>query len=92
MDSLAVGVCAVAASLLSAVAAYGTSPHCLWPGLHESRLGRRWLAAVLAALALAAWVAWLGVGAGFCAMLAVWMLAAATLPFLAEWTMSRGSP
>lgn len=85
MDALIAGI-AIVAPALSALAAYGASPHCRWPRLRRSRLANGLSAAALAAIALAACAAWLGIGAGTCAMLGSWMLTAMLLPCLAAWT------
>ncbi len=81
-----VGPAAVVSTLSSALSAYGASPHCRWPWLRGMRFGRGAVAAVLALIALAAWTMQLGFGAGSCAMLGMWMLAAMSLPYLAAWT------
>lgn len=76
---------AVIATLLSALAAYGASPHCRWSWLRDSRASG-W--PVAAALAFGAWLLWsvpLGIGAGGCALLGGWMLTAMALPWLAAW-------
>jgi hypothetical protein len=70
------------ATTASAMLMYAASPHCVW---HAWRRRRGVLAGgfVLAALALAAWIAALGAGAGTCAMLVGWMLALVAQPYLA---------
>ena len=73
---------AIAASLLSAAALYAASPHCRWLAWRRLRAGR-WISLALAALSLALWIASLGAGAGFVAMLGTWMLAALALPYMA---------
>lgn len=68
--------------MLSAMLLYAASPHCVW---HAWRRRRGVLAGgfALTVLALAGWIAALGVGAGLCAMLVGWMLALAAQPYLA---------
>ncbi|MCX7515384.1 hypothetical protein [Frateuria sp. STR12] len=72
----------LAAAVLSAVAFYAGSTHCLWPRLRGRPRLARGLGCALAVLSLAAWMHALG-AAGACAMLACWMLALAAQPWLA---------
>lgn len=73
---------ACVATMLSAALLYGASPHCVW---HAWRRRRGVLSGgfALAVLALIAWIAALGPGAGLCAMLVGWMLALVVQPYLA---------
>lgn len=86
MDAAFASVAATATSILSALSAYGSSPHCHWMRWRRSGLARGWIAAALALVALALWIVPLGVGAGACAWLGTWMLAAMLLPYLGAWT------
>lgn len=87
---MAWGIVATAAALLSALALYLASPNRTWrPG--AGRDGLRVLGGALALASLGAWIVVLGVGAGLCAMLATWMFALVTLPYLAWWTTSHRS-
>ncbi|MBU8977211.1 MULTISPECIES: hypothetical protein [unclassified Lysobacter] len=74
---------AIIASLLSAAALYAASPHCRWPSWRQRGRRGNTIGAVLAVLALALWIAQLGVGAGLCAMLGTWMGGLMALPYLA---------
>lgn len=81
MAAALVGLACVATAV-SAALLYAASPHCVW---HAWRRRRGVLAGgfALATLALAAWIAALGAGAGTCAMLVGWMLALVAQPWLA---------
>lgn len=79
-------ILATLASLLSAAALYAGSPHCRWISWRRQRAAGTALGLLLAVLALALWIAALGVGAGLCVMLAAWMSAAIALPYLAART------
>lgn len=70
------------ATMVSAMLLYAASPHCVWLAWRRRR-GVLAGGFVLAALALAAWIAALGAGAGACAMLVGWMLALVAQPWLA---------
>jgi hypothetical protein len=70
-------------AVLSAAALYAASPHCHWPVPHRWSRGARGAGVLLAGLSLAAWILALGPAVGVCAMLATWMLAMVTLPWLA---------
>jgi hypothetical protein len=70
-------------TVLSALALYAGSAHCRWRGLQRWRGTGTWAGLALAVVALLAWVAELGVGAGLCVMLGTWMLALMALPCLA---------
>ena len=80
--SLGWSAAALLATAASAVACYAGSPNCRW---------RRWRGGAaawcggwaLAVVALALWIAALGVGAGVSVMLGSWGLFAAALPYLA---------
>ena len=85
MDIL-IPVSAFAAALLSALALYAGSPHCLWPALRRWRGTGSWVGLALAGLSLWLWVLALGGGAGLCVMLGTWMLALMALPYLALMT------
>lgn len=85
MQPALVQAAAVIATLLSALAAYGASPHCRWSWLRDSRAGRWPVAAALALGALLLWSLPLGLGAGSCALLGGWMFTAMLLPWLAAW-------
>lgn len=74
---------AFSTTLLSALALYAGSAHCRWPALRRWRGSGTWVGLALAALSLWLWMAKLGGGAGFCAMLGTWMLALMALPYLA---------
>lgn len=86
MPSALATVAAIIATLLSALSAYGASPHCRWTWLRNARTSHWPVAVVLALGALLLWSVPLGVGAGSCALLGSWMLAAILLPWLAAWT------
>ncbi|WP_101925862.1 MULTISPECIES: hypothetical protein [Luteimonas] len=73
----------IAAAWLSALASYAASPQCRWARLGTHRVAATWTGAALAAVAWLAWSLALGAGAGLCAMLGSWMLAAMALPWLA---------
>ena len=79
---------AFATVLLSALALYAASAHCRWLVLRRWRAMGLPLGLALAVASLALWIAELGAGAGFCAMLGTWMLAMMALPYLAAWTGS----
>lgn len=83
MDDQVLAAAGTAAALLSALALYGASRHCLWTRLHvRLRRGGAWAGLMLAAVSLAAWVGALGAGAGLCVMLAVWMIGLVAFPYL----------
>lgn len=77
---------AFSTTLLSALALYAGSAHCRWPVLRRWRGAGVWAGLALAVLSLWLWMAKLGGGAGFCAMLGTWMLALMALPYLGAWT------
>jgi len=81
---------AVALSLASALAAYARSAHCRWPVLRRMHRSGAAAGVVLASAASVLWIVELGVGAGLCAMVGCWMLAAIVLPYLA-WMRSPRS-
>ena len=72
---------AIVATLLSAASLHAASPHGRWPTEAKHAFGRKAIGATIAFVALAAWIARLGVAAGVCAMLATWMFAFVCLPY-----------
>ena len=72
---------AIVATLLSAASLHAASPHGRWPAEAKHAFGRKAIGATIAFVALAAWIARLGVAAGVCAMLATWMFAFVCLPY-----------
>jgi hypothetical protein len=81
--TLVATLAAIAASLLSAAALYAASRHCRWPSWRQRGTLGNAIGAVLAVVALALWIAQLGIGAGLCAMLGTWMGGLMLLPYLA---------
>ena len=75
-------------TVLSALGLYAGSAHCRWRALQRWRGTGTWIGLALAVVALWAWIAELGMGAGLCVMLGTWTLALMALPFLA---LSTGS-
>lgn len=73
---------ATLAALLSALALYAGSRHCRARWLQPLHNAGTAVGLVLAALALALWIAALGAGAGLCAMLATWMAGLMAAPWL----------
>jgi hypothetical protein len=74
---------AFALAACSAIACYAGSPHCMWPALRGYPRTARIAGVALALLSAAIWISVLGAAAGFCAMLASWMLALVAQPWLA---------
>ncbi|EIM01616.1 hypothetical protein RHOFW104T7_12705 [Rhodanobacter thiooxydans] len=74
---------AFAMAVLSAVAMYAASPHCMWKALRGKPRIARSAGIMLALLSLLLWTSVLGAAVGSCAMLASWMLALAVQPYLA---------
>ena len=81
--TLVATLAAIAVSLLSAAALYAASRHCRWPSWKQRGAHGNAIGAMLAVVALALWIAQLGVGAGLCAMLGTWMGGLMLLPYLA---------
>lgn len=76
-------VLAFVVTVLSALALYAGSAHCRWQSLQRWRGTGTWTGLALAIVALLAWIAELGIGAGVCVMLGTWMLALMLFPYLA---------
>lgn len=83
---LLIATAAFASALLSALALYAGSAHCLWQALAGWRGTGRWVGLALAGLSLWLWVLALGGGAWLCVVLGTWMLAMMLLPCLAAMT------
>lgn len=81
--NLLLGSLALTLTVISAVALYATSPHCMWQACRRWRRQALVPGMVCAMLALAVWIIALGAVVGLCAMLAAWMLALIALPYLA---------
>lgn len=74
---------ALALTAASGLAFYAGSPHCLWRRLRGAPRLARGVGTVLAAAALASWIAAYGIVAGVAAMLVAEMLALAAQPWIA---------
>lgn len=81
---------AIVATLLSAASLHAGSPHGRWPGAARRAFGRKAIGFAIAGVALAAWIARLGIGAGACAMVLTWMFAFVFLPY--AMTLRAGDP
>lgn len=81
--NLVLAAAAIGMAILSAIALYASSPHCMWLALRRRPRAARRIGITLALFSLVAWTVVSGFAVGLCAMLACWMPSLVVQPYLA---------